>query len=83
MPQQNGTGPDGQGAKSGRGLGPCGTGQAHGRTYGNRFQEQDNRLEFDPAGREGLDRTARGRRCGGSRGRGPGQGLQRGQGGRS
>jgi uncharacterized protein DUF5320 len=37
MPNQNGMGPNGQGPRTGRGLGPCeeGTGQGCGRQNGN------------------------------------------------
>jgi len=31
MPNRNATGPLGEGPKTGRGLGPCGSGQANGR----------------------------------------------------
>lgn len=38
MPYQDGTGPLGQGAGTGRGQGPCGTGVRCGRFGGNRFR---------------------------------------------
>ena len=34
MPNQDGTGPQGQGPMTGRGLGPCGRGLARGRGFG-------------------------------------------------
>jgi len=34
MPRLNGTGPMGQGPRTGRGLGPCGGGYGYGRGYG-------------------------------------------------
>jgi len=37
MPGQDGTGPTGQGALTGRGLGPCGAGLARGRGFGRGF----------------------------------------------
>ena len=33
MPRLNGTGPQGQGAMTGRGLGPCGSGMSSGRGF--------------------------------------------------
>ena len=37
MPYQDGTGPSGQGPRTGRGLGPCGAGFARGRGFGQGF----------------------------------------------
>ena len=37
MPAQDGTGPQGQGPLTGRGLGPCGRGLARGRGMGRGF----------------------------------------------
>ena len=37
MPGQDGTGPQGQGPMTGRGLGPCGRGLGRGRGFGRRF----------------------------------------------
>lgn len=34
MPRYNGTGPQGQGSMTGRGMGPCGGGMAYGRGMG-------------------------------------------------
>ena len=49
MPNRDGTGPFGQGPKTGRGLGPCGGGQARGNGRGKglgqgRFQEEKTDL---------------------------------------
>jgi hypothetical protein len=37
MPRFNGTGPEGQGPKTGRGMGPCGEGKSRGRLFGRGF----------------------------------------------
>jgi hypothetical protein len=37
MPNQDRTGPNGQGQMTGRGLGPCGQGLARGRGFGRGF----------------------------------------------
>lgn len=37
MPFRDGTGPQGAGPRTGRGLGPCGGGMAWGRGYGRGF----------------------------------------------
>ncbi len=37
MPRQNGTGPLGHGAMTGRGMGPCGGGLRQGRYFGGGF----------------------------------------------
>jgi len=41
MPNRDGTGPDGKGQKTGRGLGPCGNGKPRrglGRGFGRAFR---------------------------------------------
>jgi hypothetical protein len=46
MPRQNGTGPMGQGAGTGRGFGPCGRGLRRGYGFGfRRFFSSKNELE--------------------------------------
>jgi hypothetical protein len=46
MPRQNGTGPMGQGAGTGRGFGPCGRGLRRGYGFGfRRFFSSKNELK--------------------------------------
>ncbi|RKZ27846.1 hypothetical protein DRQ29_02855 [bacterium] len=66
MPRGNGTGPQGQGARTGRGLGPCGTGEAP--------VSEENLGFFRRLGRGlGFGRTRQGR----GMGMGQGQGRNR------
>lgn len=65
MPFRDGTGPDGQGPKTGMGLGPCGS-------------EKDKQPEFDNRPRWGLRRNLQ-QGFGGRGGRGSGRGKGRGR----
>ncbi len=52
MPRQDGTGPMGAGAMTGRGLGPCGCGMRRGwfgfgRGYGRRWTKVDEKAALD------------------------------------
>jgi hypothetical protein len=65
MPQGDGTGPDGQGRRTGKGQGPC-------RGSGQNTQDQGIR--------DGRRGTGQGRKGTGGRGQGQGGGLGRGKG---
>ena len=67
MPRQNGTGPRGRGRMTGRGLGPCGSGEQVAYAGGNRM---GNRC------RQGFNgQMARRNRCLGNFGEGMGRGM--------
>jgi hypothetical protein len=73
MPYRDGTGPTGQGPKTGRGLGPCGT-------SGIRKEQTEPSQPTSWLGR--LTTGGLGLGQGAGRGRGPGRGLGRGRRGR-
>jgi len=53
MPQQDRTGPQGQGPMTGRGMGPCGRGQGFrqgfGRGFGRRFFQPVQSVQYSEA----------------------------------
>ena len=65
MPQGDGTGPDGQGQKTGRGQGPCG---------------RNSQKSRDQGIKDGRRGTGQGNGGAGGRGQGQGRGLGRGRG---
>ncbi|MGM0538693.1 MAG: DUF5320 domain-containing protein [Thermodesulfobacteriota bacterium] len=73
MPRGDGTGPLGQGPKTGRGLGPCGKGTARQNRPGSGLMQRAGNM-FRRAGRPGQ-RPGRGLGQGG-RSSGPGRGFQ-------
>jgi len=72
MPRGDGSGPQGLGPQSGRGLGPCGAGT------GEMPVSEENIGFFRRLGRGlGFGRTGQGRGTGRSQGRGQGRGRNR------
>ena len=65
MPRGDGTGPEGQGRRTGRGQGPCG---------------RNSQNSQDQGGKGGRRGTGRGKGGGGGRGQGQGRGLGQGKG---